>query len=343
MKIFMTGPTGVLGRRVVKLLVDQGHQVVGLARTKAKAELLKTMKADFAQIDLFNVDELVEATKACDAIFHLATSIPQKPMPKLKDWQMNDKIRVEGTKNLIVAAQQNNITKFIGQSITALYGQQKGRTVHGNTSIPKSQIKMLESAAKMEEIIEQGMGNSHIILRFGTFYSADAYHTQDMLHNIKNGKLPLIGRGDFYWNFIHADDAACSIVFFLEHFESMKGKTLNVTDFQPIESRELLAKVRMLTHGKKPMKLPHWLVKLVLGKDVYGFLTNSYRIAKDSELNGFELRRKSYLSEIESIVPIYSLDYLLQAKIPANSRTSCNFPSHRKNAYDCEAKSQWSP
>ncbi len=298
MKIFITGPTGILGKRVTKLLVAKGHQVVGLTRTKQKSEQLKNMGADCAQINLFNQDELIHATHKCDSILHLATSIPQKTMPKPKDWLLNDKIRTEGTKNLIMAARKHKIDQFIGQSVTALYGQQNGKIVNKQTPLPANQIKMLESALEMENLIREGLKQNQIIIRFGTFYSPDAFHTQDFISNAMRGKLPLIGKGNNYWNFIHADEAARAIVFAVDNFDLLKGETLNITDFKPIPSKEVLDQMRTKLGAKRPLKLPPWLAKMILGKDVFGFLTNSYRIIKSPDLDGFTIQKENFISEI---------------------------------------------
>ena len=302
MKVFITGATGVLGKRVAQILLNKGHHVTGLSRSEEKSKQLKNIGADFAQIDLFNQKEIIEATKDCDALLHLATSIPQKTMPKSKDWLMNDRIRVEGTKKLISAAKQNGIHKFIGQSITALFGQQNGEYITEKTPLPARQIKMLESAFEMEQLITERLAKKAIILRFGTFYSADAFHTQDLLSNIKKRKMPLIGDGNYYWNFIHTDDAAAAIVFSLENFERLAGETLNITDFEPVLSKDLLNELSAILDVKKPIRLPHWVIELALGKDVHGFLTNSYKIRKSEKLEGLELQKGSFLSEISKIV-----------------------------------------
>lgn len=302
MNVFISGATGVIGKRVIPLLLANGHRVVGLARSKDNAQELTKMGAEYAEADLFSPDEIIEACTGCDSIIHLATSIPQKLMPKRKDWNLNDRIRVEGTRNLISAAKHNDIKKFIGQSVTALYGQQNGRFVTDQTPLPQKQLGVLESAAAMEKMIEEGLDGGHVIFRFGTFYSKDAYHTQNMLSSIKAGKLPLIGKGDFYGNYIHTDDAASCIAFGLENFEKLKGKTLNVSDFKPVSSEELIRNGQSILKGKRPLKLPHWLAKLALGSDLYGFITNSYRIERPNELESLQISKPSFISEIKNLI-----------------------------------------
>jgi 2-alkyl-3-oxoalkanoate reductase len=99
MKVFITGATGVLGKRVVKSLISKNISVIALSRSSQNEELLKNLGAESKQADLFNANEMIKATKGCDAILHLATHIPQKTMPKSKDWELNDRIRIDGTKH----------------------------------------------------------------------------------------------------------------------------------------------------------------------------------------------------------------------------------------------------
>ena len=78
MKIFITGATGGLGRRVAKLLLENNHQVVALARSKENVERIEAMKAEAREGDLFNSQQMLEFTSDSDAILHLATKIPRK-------------------------------------------------------------------------------------------------------------------------------------------------------------------------------------------------------------------------------------------------------------------------
>src|SRR5690349_17033615 len=92
-RVFITGATGVLGKRVTKLLIEKNIQVVALSRSANNVSQLKQMGIEIFEGDLFDAKQMIEATKNCDAIFHLATHIPKKPIPnKRKDWEENDKI-----------------------------------------------------------------------------------------------------------------------------------------------------------------------------------------------------------------------------------------------------------
>lgn len=109
--IFVSGASGVLGKRVVKLLLEDGFEVTGLSRSQENTILLTGLGAKAKQANLFDVKELIKATANSDAILHLATAIPSEVIPKKpRHWAMNDKIRVEGTKALLKAAKLNHVS-----------------------------------------------------------------------------------------------------------------------------------------------------------------------------------------------------------------------------------------
>lgn len=78
MKVFLAGATGVLGRRLVRLLRERGHEIVALARTQEKARWLESQGAEVRQASLFDAEALSVAADGCSAVVHAATSIPLK-------------------------------------------------------------------------------------------------------------------------------------------------------------------------------------------------------------------------------------------------------------------------
>lgn len=73
MRIFITGITGTLGTALTELLVEDGHEIVGYSRCELKQqEFLRHPKITLYLGDVRNRSRLVEATRGCDIIFHLA-------------------------------------------------------------------------------------------------------------------------------------------------------------------------------------------------------------------------------------------------------------------------------
>lgn len=302
-RIFITGATGVLGTRVVKLLSEKNIKVVALSRSASNSLQLKQAGVEVVTGNLFNPDEMIAATKKCDAIFHFATHIPRKPIPnKLNDWKENDKIRTEGTKALLQAAVANNIKIFIQESVTILYGNKNGATVTSETPIAKEQIRWTKSAVEMENMIRSEKRTGHVILRFGSFYSEDSWNTTYLFDSVRKRKMPIIGKGDFYWNLISVDDAANAVVYSLENFQRLKNKTINFSDFSPIQFKDFANGIATLTGSKKPFSIPFFLAKLLMGKNIIGFITNSYRVQQDDIISDWKPKYRNYLEGMKSIL-----------------------------------------
>jgi nucleoside-diphosphate-sugar epimerase len=78
MRIFLAGATGVIGVRLVPLLVDAGHEVAGMTRSPAKVDLVRSLGAEAVVCDVFDKGELVRVVRAFEAemVMHQLTDLP---------------------------------------------------------------------------------------------------------------------------------------------------------------------------------------------------------------------------------------------------------------------------
>jgi 2-alkyl-3-oxoalkanoate reductase len=280
MRVFISGATGVLGRRVVKLLVENGHQVVGLSRSQANSEWLQRHGAEARQGDLFNREQVSDLANGCNAVLHLATAVPTKSRTTPADWATNDRIRRQGTQAMVEAALRNNCELYLQQSVTFIYGDHNGAWVDETTPLPAKQLGILQSAVDMEKIVQEATaerGLPAIILRFGAFYSYDSAQTQAMLAMTQKGFFPLIGDGGVYANFINVDDAAGAVLSSVENHENGIGHTFNVCDDEPATYRQLQTFLAERLGARKPFRIPRFLASLMLGSHTVEFLSASVR------------------------------------------------------------------
>jgi 2-alkyl-3-oxoalkanoate reductase len=280
MRVFISGATGVLGRRVVKLLVENGHQVVGLSRSQANTDWLQRHGAEARQGDLFNQQEICDLAAGCNAVLHLATAVPTKSRTTPADWATNDRIRREGTQSMVEAALHNNCDLYLQQSVAFIYGDQNGAWVDETSPLPVQQVNILQSAVDMEKIVQEAMverGLPAVVLRFGAFYSYDSAQTQAMLAMTQKGFFPLIGDGEVYANFINVDDAANAVLSSIENCKNAIGQTFNVCDDEPVTYRELQSYLAEKLRARKPFRMPRFLARLMLGSHTVEFLSASVR------------------------------------------------------------------
>jgi nucleoside-diphosphate-sugar epimerase len=118
-RIFLAGASGVIGTRLVPLLAAQGHEVAGMTRSPDKAEALGALGCEPVVCDVYDADQLTRAVRAFapEMVMHQLTDLPDEldRIPEFRD--RNNRIRTEGTRNLIAAARAAAAPRFLAQSI----------------------------------------------------------------------------------------------------------------------------------------------------------------------------------------------------------------------------------
>jgi nucleoside-diphosphate-sugar epimerase len=160
MRIFVAGASGVLGSRLVPLLVADGHVVAGMARSPGEAGLLRELGAEPVICDVFDADALTRAVTAFapDIVFHQLTDLPDDAadIPAFSD--RNNRIRGEGTRNLLLAAA--SVRPVIAQSISWELPGESGRA----------------AIAQHERAVLQAGG---VVIRYGQLYGPGTYYETD--------------------------------------------------------------------------------------------------------------------------------------------------------------------
>jgi nucleoside-diphosphate-sugar epimerase len=118
-QVFIAGASGVIGVRLIPLLAAEGHVVAGMTRSAAKAGLLRDLGALPVVCDVFDADALTEALTAFrpGVVFHQLTDLPDDAADRARYSDRNDRMRSEGTRNLLAAAAAAG-ARVIAQSIS---------------------------------------------------------------------------------------------------------------------------------------------------------------------------------------------------------------------------------
>src|SRR6516165_10289837 len=125
MKIFLAGAAGAVGKRLVPLLLDAGHHVVGTTRSPTKADALRAVGVEPVVVDVFDVPALSRAvfTARPDVLVHQLTDLPAglDPARMAEGTRRNARMRREGTRNLVAGALAAGAHRLVAQSIAWMY------------------------------------------------------------------------------------------------------------------------------------------------------------------------------------------------------------------------------
>src|SRR5215217_5307307 len=120
--VFVTGATGVLGRATIPQLLASGYTVRALSRDEANDATIRALGAEPVRGDLFDPNSLFRADAGADAVLHLATRIPpSSELRRRSAWVENDRIRAEGTMNLVNVALEGGTRVFVYPSFAFVY------------------------------------------------------------------------------------------------------------------------------------------------------------------------------------------------------------------------------
>ena len=230
-RIFVTGATGVLGRRVVPALVGAGHAVTAVVRTEAKASATRAYGATPVQVDLFDRDAIRTAIADHDCVAHLATHIPSGSSAASKEaWHTNDTLRREAATAIAGAVVDAGIGRMIQESITFPYIDRGDQWIDESCERVYGWVTESTVVAEAATASVTAAGGAGIVLRFAMFMAPDSAHMQRVLGAARRGVFGLLGTPNSYISFIHIDDAAAAVVAALE----APAGTYNVAEPDPV-------------------------------------------------------------------------------------------------------------
>jgi nucleoside-diphosphate-sugar epimerase len=175
MKIFLAGASGAIGRRLTPLLLAEGHQVTGMTRNPQTARALEAAGLIAVVVDVYQANALrrIVMNARPEIVIHQLTDLPHAfdEAELAASQPRNARIRVEGTRNLIAAAQAASVRRFIVQSIA--FGYASGVEPYAESDplnlADGPRVGTMRGAANMEEqVLASGM--QAIVLRYGLLY-----------------------------------------------------------------------------------------------------------------------------------------------------------------------------
>lgn len=301
MRVFVAGGSGVLGRRLVPLLVARGHQVTATTTGAAKLELLRGMGAEgvvMDGLDALSVGAAVAEARP-DVIVHQLTAISVahagKPDIRHPDrwFALTNRLRTEGTDHLLAAAEATGVPHVVAQSHASWNGAREG----GWVKTEEDPLDLMAGTPAhggmlaLRHLEDAVLGAGGAALRYGAFYGPGAI--DDQVELVRKRQYPLVGRATGYSSWIHLDDAASATVLAVE--QKARG-VFNIVDDEPAPAADWLPYLAECAGAKRPYRAPVWLARLLAGEQAVVIMTQGrgFSNAKARRELGWELRYPSW-------------------------------------------------
>jgi nucleoside-diphosphate-sugar epimerase len=266
MKVFLAGASGAIGARLVPQLRHAGHDVIGTHNSPNTKARVRGLGARPVQLDLLDAGAVRQAVleAAPDAIIHQATALANVRFGRNLDrtFAQTNRLRIEGTDNLLAAAREAGVSRFVAQSFAAYrYARVGGMVKTENDPLDPAPLpNTAETNAAMRHLDEAVLAAGGITLRYGGFYGAP---NDGLIEPVRKRQFPIVGNGGGFMSFVHLDDAAAATVLALEH----DGPAVyNVVDDDAAPVREWLPVLAEALGAKPPRRFPVWVARLFAGK-----------------------------------------------------------------------------
>jgi nucleoside-diphosphate-sugar epimerase len=175
MNVFVAGASGVIGRPLLGLLRDAGHEVTGTTRSRAKAAQIEALGVRAAVVDAFDAAALAAAVAAARpaVVIHQLTDLPDTMDPAQREavLERNARLRIEGTRNLMAAALAAGARRMVAQSIAFIYAA--GRQPHREDDPldeSEGQRTTVAGVKALEQQVLNTPGIDGVVLRYGRLY-----------------------------------------------------------------------------------------------------------------------------------------------------------------------------
>ena len=279
--VFVTGATGVLGRATIPQLLASGYTIRALSRGAAHDAAIRALGAEPVHGELFDPESLTRAVAGADAVLHLATRIPPgSTMRQRSAWVENDRIRAEGTKNLVDAALHVGAKVFVYPSFAFAYPDSGDAWIDA-ASTPVDPIDILHSTIAAEREVARFAASGGpsqrrgISLRLGFLYGGALPSTREQLQFARRGLSMFGGVPEAFTPTLWIGDAATALLAALDRAPS---GLYDVVDDEPVRQRQLKSGLAAVAGRRTVLSLPVWLMRLMAGPAGEAF-TRSLRIS----------------------------------------------------------------
>jgi nucleoside-diphosphate-sugar epimerase len=293
--VFLAGATGVVGRPLVPRLVSEGHHVTVITRKPENVALLEAQGVEAEVCDVLDAERLrtlVQAARPEVVIQHL-TDLPADLNPRnLKEaYARNDRVRGQGSANLVAAAEAAGAPRYIAQNVGFLYRPVGPPVVDEEaplwTDAPEPFGASIRLQAEMERRITENPSFQGLVLRYGFWYGPGTTFAADgyIAEQIRRRAYPVVGGGTGIQSFVHMDDVVDTTILALDRGDP---GVYNLADDDPAPVREWLPAYAEALGAPRPRRVPAWLARLKVGRFVVAQATGMRGASNERAKRSFD-------------------------------------------------------
>lgn len=306
MKVFVAGGTGAIGRPLITELLSRGHSPVVLIRSPAETRALEEQGIETAVADVFDADAIKAAVKRAqpEVVIQQLTALPRTYTREamIASAPLNTRLRLEGGANLLAAALEAGVRRYLRQSIafwaipgSGLADEETPLALEASPAVAFDANVVTELERRLLEETEiEG-----IALRYGFFYGPGTWFNPDgdVAEQVRRQEFPIVGNGEGVWSWLHVADAAMATV---AAAEVGKAGIYLIADDQPLPVREWLPAFAEWVKAPPP---PHISIDDALkangGSDLvyYGTQMRGVSNAKAKRELNFQPRRLAWIAD----------------------------------------------
>ncbi len=311
MKVFIAGATGAIGRPLVSALAAAGHEVMGMTSSERGLSVLRERGVEGVLADALDADAVRGAVARFKphAIIDELTSLPKNYTPdEMRAAADRDRaVRIEGGRNLLNAAHDAGVRRYVVQSTgffyrpgTGLAAEEEQFAVDATPAIAGAS----RTYAQIEERVFSQPGIEGVALRYGFFYGPGTYQDPEngsVSRQVRARQYPIIGGGQGVYSFVHVWDAAVATVAALE----AEPGPYNIVDDHPAEMAVWLPALARFLGAPEPPWIGEQDALEAAGPDAVYYATRLRGAAngRAKERLGFAPRRLEWLAQTRTAQP----------------------------------------
>ncbi len=237
MRILVTGGSGFIGSAIIKRLVEDGHDVDGLVRTKSRADIVEKTGARVVIGDLLEAGEWASVLGDADLVISASQPVRQSEKVSVDAARRRSFYHGKMVGNLFHAAAGTGVKGVVVTYGVNGFGNRGNEWVTENNELdPKGYERTVSGAYWHIDKTSRKARVPLLNIFTGWVYGPGGWFAT-MARNIKNGSMRVVGDGNNFMSLIHIDDLAAAYSAIAEKMPF--GERYALVDDNPVTQREL--------------------------------------------------------------------------------------------------------